>query len=410
MEFLAAAWRQIGLDIEINSTTYNQFQDKVRRGAYQIFIWGWVADFPDPENFFFLLECQNARSKSGGPNTADFCDAEFDRLYHEMKYRPNDEHRADLIRRMRAILERERPWIELYHREDFVLSHAWLVNSKPMGISHPAYKYKDVRPQLRAQLRAEWNAPVRWPLYLVLILVVAATVPAVQDLLPGAPVMAAYLLRRVGYGFLTVLGVLFLLFVLFFAVTNPDDIARKAVGERARPEVYAQWKINHGYDKPLFLNRDFAGSDSRRYTDTLLAEHYRRMLTFDFGRSDADDSPIARRLWDGAGPSLSLTVPLFVLGLVAGHCAGPVRRLLPRDLHRSRRARAVHADDERGVPALHHCRAIPRRHAAQMVPDLGLRSQPGGGRRASSLCRCWSAWCPASARTCASCAPSSSRR
>ena len=162
------------------ATTYNQFQDKVRRGAYQIFIWGWLADFPDPENFFFLLECQNARSKSGGPNTADFCDAEFDRLYHEMKYRPNDEHRADLIRRMLAILERERPWIELYHREDFVLSHAWLVNSKPMGISYPAYKYKDVRPEMRARLRAEWNAPVRWPLYLVLIVVVAVTVPAVR--------------------------------------------------------------------------------------------------------------------------------------------------------------------------------------------------------------------------------------
>ena len=180
LEYLAAAWREIGLDIEISSTTYNQFQDKVRRGAYQIFIWGWLADFPDPENFFFLLECQNARSKSNGPNTADFCNAEFDRLYHEMKYRPNDERRADLIRRMRDILERERPWIELYHREDFVLSHAWLVNSKPMGISFPAYKYKDVRPQMRARLRAEWNAPVRWPLYLVLIFVVAVTVPAVR--------------------------------------------------------------------------------------------------------------------------------------------------------------------------------------------------------------------------------------
>ena len=42
------------------------------------------------------------------------------------------------------------------------------------------------------------------------------------------------------------------------------------------------------------------------------------MLTFDFGRSDADDSAIARRLQEGAGPSLSLTVPLFVLGLVVG--------------------------------------------------------------------------------------------
>ncbi len=130
--------------------------------------------------------------------------------------------------------------------------------------------------------------------------------------------MAAYLLRRIGYGFVTVLGVLLLLFVLFFAVTDPDDIARKAVGERARPEVYAQWKKNHGYDKPLFLNREFGAYEPARYTRTLLFEHYRSMLTFDFGRSDADDSPIARRLWEGAGPSLSLTVPLFAFGLVLG--------------------------------------------------------------------------------------------
>jgi peptide/nickel transport system permease protein len=101
-------------------------------------------------------------------------------------------------------------------------------------------------------------------------------------------------------------------------VTDPDDIARKAVGERARPEVYAQWKKNHGYDRPLFLNRDHAPAASKRYTDTLLFEHFRSMLTFDFGRSDADDSPIARRLWEGAGPSLSLTVPLFILGLLVG--------------------------------------------------------------------------------------------
>jgi oligopeptide transport system substrate-binding protein len=179
-EYLAAAWRQLGLDIEINATTYNQFQDKVRRGAYQIFIWGWIADFPDPENFFFLLECQNARSKSGGPNTANFCNAEYDRLYLGMKDLPNGDQRAALIRRLLAILQVERPWIELYHEEDFVLSHAWLVNSKPMGISYPAYKYKDVRPGLRARLQTEWNAPVRWPLYLVLFAVVALTVPAVR--------------------------------------------------------------------------------------------------------------------------------------------------------------------------------------------------------------------------------------
>src|SRR6516165_6850760 len=103
--------------------------------------------------------------------------------------------------------------------------------------------------------------------------------------------MAAYLLRRLAYGLVTVLGVLLLLFVLFFALTDPDDIARKAVGERARGEVYAQWKRNHGYDKPLFVDTTYPAADWRRYTHTLLFEHYHSMLTFDFGRSDADDSP-----------------------------------------------------------------------------------------------------------------------
>jgi peptide/nickel transport system permease protein len=130
--------------------------------------------------------------------------------------------------------------------------------------------------------------------------------------------MSAYLFRRAAYGLLTLLGVLFLLFVLFFAVTDPDDIARKAVGERARPDVYRQWKQNHGYDKPLFINTAFGAYTKQRYTQTLLFEHYRSMLTFNFGRSDADDSPIAARLWEGAGPSLSVTVPMFVISLVVG--------------------------------------------------------------------------------------------
>ena len=179
-EFFAGAWRSLGLDIDIRSTTYNQFQDKVRRGAYQLFQWGWVADFPDPENFLFLLECGNSRTKSGGPNTSNFCNAEYDRLYRQMKDLPSTERRAGIIGRMLAILQEERPWIELFHRENYELAHGWLVNSKSWGISNPTYKYKDVKPELRARQQAEWNAPVRWPLYVALLLVVALTVPAVR--------------------------------------------------------------------------------------------------------------------------------------------------------------------------------------------------------------------------------------
>jgi peptide/nickel transport system permease protein len=123
--------------------------------------------------------------------------------------------------------------------------------------------------------------------------------------------MLAYLVRRTLYGGATVFGVLVFLFLLFFSVTTPDDIARKAVGEKAAASVLEQWKANHGYDMPLVWN-------PQDFMETMLAEHFRRMLTFDFGRSDADDTPIADRLRQGMLPSLSVTLPLFSIGIVLG--------------------------------------------------------------------------------------------
>jgi peptide/nickel transport system permease protein len=75
--------------------------------------------------------------------------------------------------------------------------------------------------------------------------------------------------------------------------------------------VLEQWIVNHGYDKPRVWNPEDP-------LDTLLVDHFRRMLTFDFGRSDADDTPILEQLRRRAGPSLTLTVPLFGMGLVIG--------------------------------------------------------------------------------------------
>jgi peptide/nickel transport system permease protein len=120
--------------------------------------------------------------------------------------------------------------------------------------------------------------------------------------------MGAYVIRRLVYGVGVVLGVLFLLFVLFFTITQPEDIARKALGDKVPPEAIEIWLENHGYDRPLWPWQD--------WDDNLLFDHYRRMLTFDFGLSDADDSPIVDRIAVGMGPSLSLTVPLLVLGLL----------------------------------------------------------------------------------------------
>lgn len=178
-QFFVRAWRQIGIDVEIQATDYNQFQDKVRRGAYQIFWWGWLADYPDPENFLFLLYGPMGRTKSGGPNTANFAMPDYDERFLAMKARENDPRRLEIIREMRAILERERPWIELFHPEDYVLHHGWLTNVHSPGLSLPTVKYYDVASAERAKLRRQWNRPVRWPAYALALLLTAVLSPAV---------------------------------------------------------------------------------------------------------------------------------------------------------------------------------------------------------------------------------------
>jgi len=123
--------------------------------------------------------------------------------------------------------------------------------------------------------------------------------------------MLAYIIRRSAYGVLVVFGVILFLFALFFAVSSPDAIARKAVGEKAQPEVVEQWKENHGYHLPVWPGPG-------HFKENLLVDHVEKMLTLDFGKSDSDGVLISRRIKDGAGPSLTLTLPIFAFGLILG--------------------------------------------------------------------------------------------
>ncbi len=178
-QFLTRAWARLGLDVRIAATTYNQFRDKVSRGAHQIYLWGWRADYPDPENFLLLLWGPNAHLVSGGPNYGNFSAPRFDALFVAMRDRRDDARRLELIREMRPILERERPWIELFHSEAYALVHGWVRNQHLSGLVTPEGKYVDVDPALRARLRTAWNRPITWPAWALGALALAVTVPGV---------------------------------------------------------------------------------------------------------------------------------------------------------------------------------------------------------------------------------------
>lgn len=126
--------------------------------------------------------------------------------------------------------------------------------------------------------------------------------------------MFAYIVRRLLYAPLILIGVNLLTFALFFVVNTPEDMARMQLGaKRVTPEAIERWKVERGYDKPLLLNAGEQGL--AKLTDTIFFEKSLRMFAFDFGRAD-DGRDIATEIRTRMGPSLAVALPTFVLGLL----------------------------------------------------------------------------------------------
>ena len=177
--FFINGWRKLGIDVELQATNYNKFQQKMREGNFQIFLWGWVADYPDPENFYFLGWSQMGRKRSNGPNSTNFSDPRYDELFLQMKTMENGPARLAIIRELREILERECPRIPLYHPEQYALHHGWLGDVVPMGLSVPNDKYYALDAEQRTRERRAWNRPVVWPALLLAALLLGLITPGV---------------------------------------------------------------------------------------------------------------------------------------------------------------------------------------------------------------------------------------
>jgi peptide/nickel transport system substrate-binding protein len=170
---------KLNVQLVVRGTDYNRFQDKMRKGNAQLFEWGWNADYPDPENFFFLLYGPNKKVATGGENAANYDNPEFNRLFERMKDMDNGPERQQVINAMLEIVRRDAPWIFAYYPKSFGLRHDWVHNVKPNLMANNTLKYRRIDPGLRAVRRAEWNRPVLWPILLLVGSVVAIIAPAV---------------------------------------------------------------------------------------------------------------------------------------------------------------------------------------------------------------------------------------
>ena len=185
--------------------------------------------------------------------------------------------------------------------------------------------------------------------------------------------MTAYIIRRLLYMIPIVIGVLLVTFVLFTLVGG--DISQQIAGKNADAETIAEVRHEYGFDKPLFIGfeplegdawtepavpnvladyiRQTAGGEAvivtdyqkvlareelrqdwlaglfkERLTDGQLGRawamlnfdsqflaQFTRAFTFQFGRA-LDRERISEKILRGVGPSLALTIPMFIGTLI----------------------------------------------------------------------------------------------
>lgn len=173
IDWVVRQFAKINIQLEVRATDNNQFQDKVRKGTYQVFWLGWNADYPDAENFLFLMYGPAGKTKYDGENTSNFEHKQYDSTFERMKTLEDGPEKQKLIDELVQIARHEAPWTMGFFPDASAARQQWVHNYKPAILVRDQGRYLKLDTAKRVSSLAAWNRPVWWPLALLVAVVVA---------------------------------------------------------------------------------------------------------------------------------------------------------------------------------------------------------------------------------------------
>ena len=126
--------------------------------------------------------------------------------------------------------------------------------------------------------------------------------------------MLKYVAKRLWETIPTTIGILLLTFVLFNVVGGSP--AQVVLGKNATAEAVDAFNHKWGYDKPLIIGIRDQGAGIRGWWDSQFFNFVGGLCMGDFGYSIENQEPVVEVLKRGVGPSLSLTVPILIGGVI----------------------------------------------------------------------------------------------
>jgi len=155
-QFFQRNLKEIGLDVELEMFDWPTFLEKMRSGDLQLYFSGWMADYPDAENFLQVFYSKNAP----WPNSSNYSNPEFDALYEKASAMLDCPERVELYRQAQKIVLEDMPCAFTYHRSGYIIRHGWLNNLKPDGyksdtVGYGYSKYYRIDPKKRQDYRSQ---------------------------------------------------------------------------------------------------------------------------------------------------------------------------------------------------------------------------------------------------------------
>lgn len=165
-EFQKNQIEQLGLRVLLRENLWARQQEVTDKGNFQIVGGsGWNADYPDPENFFFLFYSKNIPPK--GSNHSRYANPEFDRIFEKMQTMENGPERLNLVHRLNTILVEDCPIGLQTHPVRFALNQPWAPRTTSNSMLNAGAKYLLLDPAQRLHDQKAWNSIILWPVGLL---------------------------------------------------------------------------------------------------------------------------------------------------------------------------------------------------------------------------------------------------
>lgn len=141
IEAMLQMWREnLGIEMEILQTEWAIFLKDLHQRRFQMFGGlGWIADYPDPENFLDVL----FHSKSTN-NQTGYVNSEVDRLLEKARVEPDQVARFAVYHDVEQKILSDAPWVPLWHgNSGYVLLKPFVKDFFlfPLIIPHLRYVY-----------------------------------------------------------------------------------------------------------------------------------------------------------------------------------------------------------------------------------------------------------------------------